>query len=161
MPSELVALVEREPGRAKWHYLGMSPEKGGVRGLLQHKIEAFRGLVRERKLVRGAHYAGRRGTKGWYSAGHRGCNLTGPELELKPGEAGLRKGLLALVQHEPGRGQSHYCRLPPAQGGLPGSQERKERALSALLAEGVLQLRDLPRPIGRQRNGVYPAAEAV
>lgn len=161
LPGELVEMVRARPGRSKWFYLSLPPAEGGLRGLLAEKELAFRGLVKARQLVRGKHYAGRRGTKGWYPMGYMPTEKAALPLVIGAGEAALRLAILETVRREPGRSQSYYCRLSPARGGLAGSQERKERALAALLAEGLLRLQQLERPLGRQRAGVYPGRQGV
>lgn len=74
----------------------------------------------------------------------------------------LRQGLLAAVKAEPGRGPSHYVRLPLHLGGVGGSQERKEKLLQEMVSTGELELRELAAPVGRRRAGLYlPGMEAV
>ena len=153
MPGALLELVRAQPGLPKTHYIYWPVAEGGLRGLTEDKYAALELLFGRGELELGFSRGRRKDVPGVYPAGH-------PEAKTTPADT-LRAGLVGLVRREPGRAQSYYCRLPFEQHGLPGSQERKERALSALLAEGVLQLRELPRPIRRQRNGVYPAAEAV
>ena len=63
----------------------------------------------------------------------------------------------ALVNAHPGQSPSYYCRLSPAQSGLPGSQERKERALRALIQAGRVVEVPLLRPVGRKTHELYPA----
>lgn len=158
MPEELLSLVAAEPGRARSYYVGLSPQKGGVRGLWADKNEAFTQLCIENKLLPGVHRSvkrtGRRGIKGWYPAGSA-------DVQRSRSDADLRAALCELVRLEPGRGFSHYTRLPVLQGGPLGSQERKENALRALIAEGVLQLRPLPKPVRRLTAAVYPADEST
>lgn len=72
----------------------------------------------------------------------------------------LRQGLLATVRLQPGHGPSYYSRIPKAEGGLPGSQERKEEVLNSLLAEGLLRMQTMPKARGRRTQGVYPVAPA-
>lgn len=61
----------------------------------------------------------------------------------------LHRALLELVRRHPDRPRSYYERLPTTQGGVRGSQERKERAVDALLAEGALERVELAQPQGR------------
>lgn len=64
----------------------------------------------------------------------------------------VRRGLLELVRGTPGRTRSYYERLPLAQGGVRASQERKERAVDELLAEGLLERVELDKPTGRANH---------
>jgi hypothetical protein len=67
----------------------------------------------------------------------------------------LEAGLVALVEEDPGRGPSHYVRIPLGLGGLKGSQERKEKALQRLIERGVLVVSPLDEPVGRHKVGVF------
>ena len=57
--------------------------------------------------------------------------------------------LLELVRRDATRSRSYYERLPVAQGGAKGSQERKERAVTSLLNDGCLVRVELEKPKGR------------
>lgn len=100
---------------------------------------------------------GRRPNPTWLAA-HRAAARVAPWCKV-PSEV-LRRGLMAAVRAEPGRGPSHYARLPRGAGGVGGAQHRKEQALAAMVAAGELVLRELPTPQGRRRVGVYPAGAA-
>lgn len=69
----------------------------------------------------------------------------------------LRSCLLAAVVADPGRAFSHYSRLPIKEGGVGGSQERKEKLLRDLINEGCVVERPLPKPVGRKTHGIWPA----
>lgn len=69
----------------------------------------------------------------------------------------LRQGVLEFVRRVPGKGVSFYEREPERNGGLPGSQERKEKVMRELLESGELKLVKLDKPKGRLTHGVYPA----
>jgi hypothetical protein len=60
--------------------------------------------------------------------------------------------ILELVRRDAGHARSYYERLPVAQGGARGSQERKERALTALLNDGSLERVELENPRGRANH---------
>ena len=60
--------------------------------------------------------------------------------------------LIALVRKQPGHARTYYERLAVAQGGARGSQERKERALTALIEDGSLERIELEVPRGRTNH---------
>lgn len=60
--------------------------------------------------------------------------------------------IIDLVRKDPGRSRSHYERLPANQGGVKGSQERKERAITSLLNDGSLIRVELEVPKGRANH---------
>jgi hypothetical protein len=74
-------------------------------------------------------------------------------------EAELDAALLQLVRVQPGRARTHYERLEVRSGGIKTSQERKERSMDRLLAAGLVLKTELPRAVGRQTHGIWPAAE--
>lgn len=153
LPEELLALVRRESGRVRSHYVMMPISRGGARGLTDDKEFAFERLIADGKIEPGFNRGPRKSAVGWYPAGH-------PDRQepLAGGELGAE--LLKLVELEPGRAPSHYCRLSMAEGGVAGSQERKERALQKLLDAGLVRSVPLPRPVGRKTHGLYPAEKA-
>lgn len=153
MPGALLALVRAQPGLPKTHYIYWPVAEGGLRGLAEDKYQALDLLFTRGELELGFSRGRRKDVPGIYPAGH-------PDAQITPADA-LRAELITLVRREPGRSQSYYCRLPAHQGGPTGAQERKERTLAALLAEGLLRLQPLERPVGRQRVGVYPARSGV
>lgn len=153
MPGALLELVRAQPGLPKTRYIYWPVAEGGLRGLTEDKYVALEQLFERGELELGFSRGRRKDVPGVYPAGHTEAKTTPADM--------LRAGLSELVRREPGRAQSYYCRLPVGRGGLPGAQERKERVLSAMLAEGALQLKELAQPVGRQRTGVYLAAEAV
>jgi hypothetical protein len=57
--------------------------------------------------------------------------------------------MVNLVRERPRHARSYYERLPVAQGGVKGSQERKEKAITTLLDDNVLIRTDLEKPTGR------------
>lgn len=65
---------------------------------------------------------------------------------------GILRGILDLVRNHPEKSRSFYERLPVAQGGVKCSQERKERAISTLLDDGVLIRVELDAPRGRANH---------
>lgn len=64
----------------------------------------------------------------------------------------MSSDILDLVRRDPGKSRSHYERLPSAQGGVKGSQERKERAMASLLESGCLVRVELEKPVGRANH---------
>lgn len=66
--------------------------------------------------------------------------------------ARLCNELVELIRREPGRSRTHYERLPLAQGGARGSQERKERAMTSLINEGSVEVVMLEKPKGRSNH---------
>lgn len=61
----------------------------------------------------------------------------------------LCSDMLNLMKEKVDRSRSFYERLPVAEGGVKGSQERKQRAINMLLEDGLIEVVDLPRPVGR------------
>jgi hypothetical protein len=57
--------------------------------------------------------------------------------------------IIDLVRTHPEHSRTYYERLPSAKGGPRGSQERKERAINSLLADGCLERIELENPMGR------------
>lgn len=147
LPGEMMALIERNPGMTKTHYIYLKLEEGGLRGLAEDKYAALQRLLDEGKVERGCNRGKMKQFAGLYPAGHPERNEEFPDRELE-------NGLLRLVEQDPGRGQSHYCRLPLAEGGIKGSQERKERAMRRLLEQGRLRLVELPSKVGRLTHAV-------
>jgi hypothetical protein len=60
--------------------------------------------------------------------------------------------VVELVRRDPAHSRSYYERLSVAQGGIRCSQERKERAITSLLEDGVLERVELERPQGRANH---------
>lgn len=80
-----------------------------------------------------------------------------PRTPFKVAEAELKDWLLGAVRSDPGRGASHYARVPKTHGGPGASQERKEKMLKQLQLEGLLVCRVEPKRVGRKLGGLYPA----
>jgi hypothetical protein len=57
--------------------------------------------------------------------------------------------MLNLMKDKIDRSRSFYERLPLKEGGVKGSFERKQRAIDILLEDGMIEIVDLPKPIGR------------
>jgi hypothetical protein len=64
------------------------------------------------------------------------------------------RDLIELVRTQPRKSRSHYERLPVAQGGVKASQERKERAMSSMIDDGVLEIIHLEKAVGRATHFV-------
>jgi len=154
LPGEMMALVQRQPGMPKTYYIYLKVAEGGLRGLSDDKYEAMQKLLREGALVYGVSRGKMRGFKGLYPEGHPERMSAWAEQERPASDLELEDGLVRLVEQDPGRGQTHYCRLPLVEGGLRGSQERKERAMSRLLEQGRLRLVELPSRVGRLTHAV-------
>lgn len=72
-------------------------------------------------------------------------------------EAELREGLLRLIRALPGRGRTFYEQARLHEGGVNGSQDRKERVLDSLLTSGEVVIKPLAKAQGRRSHGVYPS----
>jgi hypothetical protein len=59
------------------------------------------------------------------------------------------RDLIELVRIQPRKSRSYYERLPVAKGGVKASQERKERAVSSMIDDGVLEIVHLEKAVGR------------
>jgi len=149
LPQELLALISAQPGRAKTYYLFLPVERGGLRGLSDDKYAALEQLLGEGKVEWGCNRGKVQQFKGLYPAGH-------PERDVARLDSQLERELIGLVERDPGRGESHYCRVPLNEGGVKGSQERKERALARLIDSGQLLRVELERPLGRLKRAVFP-----
>lgn len=57
--------------------------------------------------------------------------------------------LIDLVRAQPEHSRSYYERLPVHQGGVKCSQERKERAVTSLINDGILERVNLDKPVKR------------
>ena len=64
------------------------------------------------------------------------------------------RDLIELVRTQPRKSRSHYERLPVAQGGVKASQERKERAMSSMIDDGMLEVIHLEKAVGRATHYV-------
>lgn len=66
----------------------------------------------------------------------------------------MREQMLNLITSEPDKSRTYYERKSIGDGGVPGSQDRKERVMQILLAEGVISLVPYDRPLGRAKHYV-------
>ena len=82
------------------------------------------------------------------------------EADLKRQES-VRGELLDLIRAQPGRARTYYERLPVHQGGVKSSQENKEKAISAMMQEGLVEMVMLARPVGRATHFLRVDEEAV
>lgn len=69
--------------------------------------------------------------------------------------------IITLIRKHPGHSRSYYERLPMPQGGVKGSQERKERAVTSLLNDGSLIRVELEAPKGRANHYVRVDEDVV
>ena len=60
--------------------------------------------------------------------------------------------LIELVRRDPGHARSYYEQLSTVQGGVKGSKDRKERAITSLLEEGSLVRVELEKPVRRANH---------
>jgi len=60
--------------------------------------------------------------------------------------------MLNLMKEKIDRSRSFYERLPLNEGGVKGSQERKQRAIDTLLEDGMIEIVELKKPLGRSTN---------
>jgi molybdopterin converting factor small subunit len=64
----------------------------------------------------------------------------------------LAVNMLDLIRNHPNKSRSYYERLPVAQGGVKAAQDRKERVLTTLLADGLVVRVELDKPQGRANH---------
>lgn len=69
--------------------------------------------------------------------------------------------MIELIRRDPGKSRSYYERLPPTQGGVKASQERKERVVASLLEEGILARVELAKPVGRANHYIRVVEEVL
>ena len=155
LPDELMALITERPGRAKTYYLYLPVAEGGPGGISDDKYAALNKLIGEGKVVLGRNRGKMKKFAGLYPAGHP-LRDVGNLPEQDPVDKVVEKSLLELVEAEPGRGVSFYTHLPLSLGGVRGSQERKERVMARLVAEGKVIRFRLPKPIKRMTHVIYP-----
>lgn len=160
LPGELLALISRCPGMVKTYYLYLPVDAGGPRGMSDYKYAALQKLMDEGKVVLGVNRGKVKKIPGLYPAGHplRFINLA-PEADEV--DKMIEASILNLVQNEPGRGETYYCRVPLGQGGVRGSQQRKERVMARLLAENKLLRVKLPTPVKRMTHAIYPLSVSL
>jgi hypothetical protein len=149
LPDEMLRLIAESPGYPKTSYILRPLAQGGLRGLSDDKEAAFYRLVAEGRIEPGFNRGPRKNVQGWYPAG---C----AERRLKWTDPDLRNALLGLITREPGRSPSYYCRLGLREGGILGAQDRKEKMLQELVAEGAVEMVKLPRQLGRLTVVVQP-----
>lgn len=70
-------------------------------------------------------------------------------LHGKREDVKIEEELLNLIKEQPGRAYSYYTRLPLSQGGIKGSQERKEKIMNKFIENNVVKLVELDKPVGR------------
>jgi hypothetical protein len=83
------------------------------------------------------------------------------ELRLQDEWVVLCDEMLELVRTQPEHSRSYYEQLPKTKGGPRGSQERKERAVASLLADGCLKIVLLDKPRGRSDHYLRVDEEVV
>lgn len=64
----------------------------------------------------------------------------------------IGQDLMNLIRKEPRRSRSYYERLPVANGGVKASQERKERVMTSLVNDGLVDVIHLEKPMGRANH---------
>lgn len=64
----------------------------------------------------------------------------------------LCNSMLVLIRGDVGKSRSHYERMSMLNGGVKGSQERKERAIDSLITDGLVEKVMLAKPIGRANH---------
>lgn len=67
----------------------------------------------------------------------------------------LKAEVLRLVRALPGRAKSFYTQLGMDEGGVKGSQARKEKAIDDLLSSGALRRVQLEKAVGRKNHELY------
>lgn len=73
----------------------------------------------------------------------------------------LTHQLLRLIRDNPNRARSYFERLTTAEGGLKCSQERRERLMNSLLADGLVERIELEKPQGRANHYLRVNEELV
>jgi hypothetical protein len=73
----------------------------------------------------------------------------------------LCAALIQLVRDDPEHARTYYEQLPKSKGGPHGSQDRKERAMGALITDGSLVTVLLEKPRGRANHYVRVDEEVV
>jgi hypothetical protein len=73
----------------------------------------------------------------------------------------LTHQLIRLIRDNPNRARSYFERLATAEGGLKCSQERRERLMNSLLADGLVERIELEKPQGRANHYVRVNEELV
>ena len=68
--------------------------------------------------------------------------------------ATLTQQMIQLIRANPNRARSYFERLTTAEGGLKCSQERRERLMNSLLADGLVERVELEKPQGRANHYV-------
>ena len=64
----------------------------------------------------------------------------------------LCEDIIIMVRKDPDHARSYYEQLPIAKGGIKGSRERKEKAITTMLEAGVLVRIELETPKGRANH---------
>ena len=75
-----------------------------------------------------------------------------PDWLVTRDESKIEEDLIALITSQPNRAFSYYTRLPLIEGGIKGSQERKEIVLKRLIDSGIFELKQLDKPVGRIKH---------
>jgi hypothetical protein len=71
----------------------------------------------------------------------------------------LCSDIIDLIRRDPDKSRTHYERLPVSQGGIKGSQDRKEKAIDQLIRDGILENVDYDKPVGRAKTFIRVVEE--
>jgi hypothetical protein len=66
--------------------------------------------------------------------------------------AKLCSDIVDLIRRDPDKSRTHYERLPVSQGGVKGSQDRKEKAIDQLISDGIVENVEYDKPMGRAKH---------
>jgi hypothetical protein len=64
----------------------------------------------------------------------------------------LCSDIIDLIRRDPDKSRTHYERLPVSQGGVKGSQDRKEKAIDQLISDGIVEIVEYDKPMGRAKH---------
>lgn len=67
--------------------------------------------------------------------------------------------IIDMMRRDPDKTRTHYERLPVSQGGVKGSQERKEKAINQLISDGIIENVDYEKPTGRAKSFIRVVEE--
>lgn len=73
----------------------------------------------------------------------------------------ISKDIIAFILREPNQSRSFYERTPESQGGVRGSQDRKEKAITRMLDDGILARLEYTQPKGRATHYLMVDVEVL
>jgi hypothetical protein len=91
----------------------------------------------------------------WLHTGEKNKPDPVVKVKLKKDNEQLKLDLLRLVRVLPGKAKSFYTQLGMDEGGVKGSQERKEKALEELINANQIKRVQLEKAVGRKNHELY------